>query len=52
MDARLWHFLGSQMVGLKARPFFLLALRACRPRAVSFFQKLGFARCTGENSDF
>ena len=36
MDARLWHFLGSQMVGLKARPFFLLALRARRPREVGF----------------
>ena len=28
MDAGLWHFLGSQMVRLKERPFFLLALRA------------------------
>jgi hypothetical protein len=36
MDAGLWHFLGSQMVELKARPFFLLALRAGQPRAVGF----------------
>ena len=36
MDARLWHFLGSQMEELKARPFFLLALRAGRPREVDF----------------
>ena len=32
MDARRWHFLGYQRVELKARPFFLLALRAGRPR--------------------
>ena len=37
MDARLWHFLGSQRVELKAGPFFLLALRAGRPREVGFY---------------
>ena len=37
MDARLWHFLGSQRVELKARPFFLLALRTGRPREVGFY---------------
>ena len=39
MDARLWHFLGSQRVELKARPFFLLALRADRHGTAGFFQK-------------
>ena len=38
MDAGRLHFLGSQRVELKARPFFLLALRACRPCVVSFFK--------------
>ena len=42
MDARRWHFLGSQRVELKARPFFLLALRACRPREVGFYQSSFF----------
>ena len=42
MDAGRWHFLGSQRVELKARPFFLLALRACRPREVSFYQSSFF----------
>ena len=42
MDAGRWHFLGSQRVELKARPFFLLALRACRPREVGFYQSSFF----------
>ena len=37
MDAGRSHFLGSQRVELKARPFFLLALRAGRPREVGFY---------------
>ena len=37
MDAGRWHFLGSQRVELKARPFFLLALRTGRPREVGFY---------------
>ena len=37
MDAGRWHFLGSQRVELKARPFFLLALRAGGPREVGFY---------------
>ena len=37
MDAGRLHFLGSQRVELKARPFFLLALRAGRPREVGFY---------------
>ena len=37
MDARLWHFLGSQMVELNARPYFLLALSAGQPREVGFY---------------
>ena len=52
MDAGLWHFLGSQRVGLKARPFFLLALRARRPRAIGFYQKWVFHPFFGENVVF
>ena len=36
MDAGRLHFLGSQRVELKARPFYLLALCAGRPREVGF----------------
>ena len=37
MGAGKWLFLGSQRVELKTRPFFLLALRARRPREVGFY---------------
>ena len=42
MDAGRWHFLGSQRVELKARPFFLLTMRARRPREVGFYQSSFF----------
>ena len=44
MDARLLHFLGSHRAELKTRPFFLLALRAGRPREVGFYQSSFFGQ--------
>ena len=52
MEAGRSHFLGSQRVELKARPFFLLALRARRPRAIGFYQSWVFHPYFGENSVF
>ena len=52
MDAGRSHFLGSQRVELKARPFFLLALRAGRPREVGFFKSWFFHPYFAENAVF